>query len=452
MIDIDGHIIEHLSVLKDFLRDEGSEMVRRFEVMMREDPPSGTGSYSRRECKSAWWGLTARTLDRATCMAPGLLHERLDELGFDVSVLYPTFGLVCLTLADPELRVAACRAENRMNAELVGPYADRLVPVAAVPMHTPDEALEVLRHATDELGFRAAVIPPGVGRPIPRLAEDAFPVASYLDSYGIDSPHDYDVVWEEFNSRGIPVASHGAAALRYLPSGRRSPSNYVFNHVGAHAYQQAELCRALIMGGVPSRFPDLRFVFLESGVSWGMQLLADMVEHWEKRNGESVRDLDPARLDSEELAGLLRTYGGRRFEDLGQYVEDRPSSSVATAWEDEWRASGVTSPDVLRRMFEEQFFFGCEADDRGMYTAFSSTKNPLGVELQPLLGSDIGHWDVQRTEDVLEECFELVSGDVISGEEFEKLTFVNPQRLYMQGQPTFFAGTTVGDAVVRSGS
>ena len=54
--------------------------------------------------RSAWWGLPARnTLDRATALLPKLLYERLDEIGIDLAVLYPTYGLTCMGLEDDEL-------------------------------------------------------------------------------------------------------------------------------------------------------------------------------------------------------------------------------------------------------------------------------------------------------------------------------------------------------------
>jgi hypothetical protein len=40
--------------------------------------------------RSPWWALpTKNTLDRATASLPKLLHERLDEIGIDFTVLYP---------------------------------------------------------------------------------------------------------------------------------------------------------------------------------------------------------------------------------------------------------------------------------------------------------------------------------------------------------------------------
>src|SRR4029453_16207060 len=101
--------------------------------------------------RTGWWGVpSANTLDRATAMLPNLLYERLDELGIDVAVLYPTAGLMAMALDDDELRTALARAYNRYVAECYGGLADRLLPVAVVPNYTPEEALAELEHAVVE--------------------------------------------------------------------------------------------------------------------------------------------------------------------------------------------------------------------------------------------------------------------------------------------------------------
>jgi hypothetical protein len=44
--------------------------------------------------QQAFWARQAEnTLDRATAMMPKLLYDRLDELGLDFVVVYPTAGL-----------------------------------------------------------------------------------------------------------------------------------------------------------------------------------------------------------------------------------------------------------------------------------------------------------------------------------------------------------------------
>src|SRR3989337_1062474 len=96
-----------------------------------------------------WWIKPARnTLDRASASLPGLLYRRMDELGLDYTVLYPTEGLFTPpTFADEEIRRMSCRALNAYHADIYRAYADRMTPVAVIPAHTPQEGIEELEYA-----------------------------------------------------------------------------------------------------------------------------------------------------------------------------------------------------------------------------------------------------------------------------------------------------------------
>ena len=69
---------------------------------------------------------------------------------------------------------------------------------------------------------------------------------------------------------------------------RATPSNYIHNHLGNFAASADAICRGLLMGGVPKRFPQLTFAFMEGGVAWARALYCDLVSHWEKRNRVAI--------------------------------------------------------------------------------------------------------------------------------------------------------------------
>jgi hypothetical protein len=72
------------------------------------------------------------------------MYERLDELGIDFSVLYPTKGFGIAGIDDPEIRQGVCRGFNDYYADTYAQYADRMAPAGVIPMHTPDEAVAEL--------------------------------------------------------------------------------------------------------------------------------------------------------------------------------------------------------------------------------------------------------------------------------------------------------------------
>jgi predicted TIM-barrel fold metal-dependent hydrolase len=373
-----------------------------------------------------------------------LLAERLGEIGLDYAVLYPTLGLALPTIPDEEMRRLACRAVNTMNAELTRPCSAHLTAAACIPMHTPEEAVDELRHCAGALGFKVASIPPGVARPWPAYAE-AFPAAAFVDRYGVDSRHDYDPVWRTFVELKLAVTSHGAVGLRYLDSGRRSPSSYMFNHIMGHAYQQGELAKALVLAGAPRRFPELTFGFLEGGAGWACDLLHSLEEHWEKRNARGLEMYDPARLDRAELRHILERYG------IDPGPDRRRTGSIADhdrmerpPWvRDEFEDCGITDEHEFAEIFDRQLFFGCEADDRGVFRALDGRGNAFGLRLNAFFSSDIGHWDVPDLGRVILESRKLIEQDLLDSVDYRDFVFTNPVRLHGRMNPSFFDGTAV---------
>jgi predicted TIM-barrel fold metal-dependent hydrolase len=454
VIDSDGHDVEFLPLVREELRGlAGQGAVDRFELMVKgAQLARGLDDDARRAqglMRIPWWGLPVRnTLDRATAMLPRLLRERLDPIGIDFAVVYPTYGLMALSAEPDEVRQAACRAFNRYHAEVFAGLGDRLAPVALIPMHTPAEAVAELDYAVSELGFEVVLLAGHVLRPLP--GENLPRGARWLDSFGAESAHDYDPVWARCEALGVAPTFH-SSGMGW--GSRNSLHNYVFNHLGNFAAAGEATCRALFLDGVPGRFPRLRFAFLEGGVAWAAQLVADLVGHFEKRNRDAIRSYDPAALDRARLAGLAARYGAPRVVerlaelDANLHLLSEPDEDPARL--DEFASVGVASAEALARLFAERFHFGCEADDPLNALAFDRARNPFGLRLHALFGSDIGHWDVPEIAEVLVEAWELVEEGVVAEEDFRRFAFASPVAFWTAGNPRFFEGTAVGEAAAK---
>jgi predicted TIM-barrel fold metal-dependent hydrolase len=454
VIDIDGHVAEYFPALAPYLEHVGLSLDH--PALARLLPPYLGPDHDwhamtveerarARVARGPWWSSPARnTLDLATALFPGLLYERLDELGLDFSVVYPSLGLVFLHTWEDDARRGACRALNRCNAETFAPFADRLAPVAAIPMHTPDEAVAELEYAVNVLGFKSVLCAGYVQRPIDAVAASQPELArwaTWLDQFGIDSAYDYDPVWAAAQELGVSIAFHsGFIGL----SPRRSISSYTYNHLGSLAEGQHSLAKSLFLGGVTHRFPNMNFAFLEGGVSWAAALYSDLIGHWEKRNLAALRSqLDPALIDRD----LMMQHVQRFAADATGRPMRRPKEPQDML--DEWAACGIEQAADIKRLFVDPFYFGCEADDPLTSTAFNESVNPFGARLHAMMGSDIAHWDVPDMTEVLEEAWEMVDHGWINPADFREFTFANPVRFYTGTNPDYFKGTVVGDAVAR---
>ncbi len=463
IIDADGHTIEVAPILMDYLKQVGGNRVlERYKSLY-----DGANPYDRyrswrwfrlseEERRDQWvwcppwWGVPAESsLDLATASLPRLLHERMDDLGIDFSVLYPTVGFEHPHAADEELRRVGCRALNTYHADYYREYADRMTPAAVIPMFTPQEAIEELEHAVNVLGLKAIVIG-YVRRPVPALQRSHPELASQadrLDVLGIDSEHDYDPFWAKCVELGVAPTTHSSG---YGWGSRRSPSNYMYNHIGNFASGQEALCKAMFMGGVVRRFPKLKFAFLEGGVGWACGLYADLIGHWKKRNAQQIHRLDPENVDRDLVMELFKEYGGEfaapRLDEIRRFYDVRaPSPRII----DEWAACGISREEDIRDQFVPNFFFGCEADDPINAWAFNEKVNPLGARLGAMLSSDIGHWDVPDMRDVVAEAYELVEEGPMTERDFRDFAFANAARLWTGANPAFFKGTIVEGDVAR---
>ena len=177
IIDGDGHWVEFPPVFAEKMRKVGGDKAadgflapRGAGEPLKMTPAERT---ERRIAQPNFWNRQGEnTLDRATAMMPKLLYERLDEIGSDFAVIYPTAGLGLPRIKDDETRRAVIRAYNIVSADYFRDFSDRMTPAAVIPMHTPEEAIAGarIRHQAARLEGRdvrqqpAATGPLGRGR------------------------------------------------------------------------------------------------------------------------------------------------------------------------------------------------------------------------------------------------------------------------------------------------
>ncbi len=456
VIDGDGHWMEPIPIFLEYLREVGGPgsvdqmraLWRRNQAWYRSTWPERQHSRLRR---TIWWGVTSNTLDKATALLPALLNERLPELGIDFALIYPSFGLTLNGIAEDDLQRAAARAYNKMTADMFAPFASRFAPVAILPARTPKEAIDELEYAVRQLGFKAIMLRGNQERPIPSAAAGIDPqkAAWYCDTIALDSPYDYEPFWQRCVDLGVAVTQH-AGSVRW--SDRASISNFTYNHVGHFAESNHAFARGVFLGGVVRRYPSLNFGFMEGGISWACQMCLDLIEHWEKRRLAGLQN--PSETKIAEMHRLINRYGDQRLKAAADAIMNnldafRPECSLEELGRpehvtDDFEAAGINSKEDVQRVFSENFYFGCEADDRATMWAFDLR---MGVRLRPVFSSDFTHFDVPDFREVIPEAFEMVERGFVTEEDFREFTFANAARLHTANNPRFFEGTVVEQAV-----
>jgi predicted TIM-barrel fold metal-dependent hydrolase len=277
VIDADGHILEPFELWQKYTdpkyRDRAPRLVedgdgkRRLIIEERAagDPQRGFGSIG---------GIGARQGEvKATELKyeegrPGGFdpHKRIPDMdldGIDAAFLYPSVGLFAGAVQDPDLSAALCRAYNRWLADYCSPYPDRLFGVAMLPMQSVPHAIEEMRFARKELGFKAAFL-----RPNP------------YNNKMIDHP-DYEPFWAAAEDVDMAIGFHEGGSSGMPTVGIDRFESRAARHIVSHTMEMMLACLAVIWGGVCERHPKIRIAFLESGGGWIAPWLDRMDRHFD---------------------------------------------------------------------------------------------------------------------------------------------------------------------------
>src|SRR5580704_9288383 len=176
VVDGDGHWLEFAPVFSEKMRKAGGDKAADgFLAALQSTTDALRISLAerseRRVAQPNFWNRQVEnTLDRATAMMPKMLYQRLDEIGIDFAVIYPTAGLRLPRIKDDETRRAVIRAYNSVSAEYFRGLEDRMTPAAIIPMHTPDEAIAELEFVKKQLGSKVGMFGSGMPRQVPAAA------------------------------------------------------------------------------------------------------------------------------------------------------------------------------------------------------------------------------------------------------------------------------------------
>ena len=217
-------------------------------------------------------------------------HQVLEDHAMDGAAIFSTNGSGAVAaIQHPEFAVASARACNTHFAEA---YMDaRLKPIGVLPMRDPHAAAEEIERATGELGIVGYEVMP-IGLP-----------------FGLGDPF-YDPVYKKAEQLGVAICVHGTrmAAHEWGADKLRN-----FSEVHAYSFTAGLLMHftSVMTQGIPARFPDLKFAFLEIGCTWLPYYLDRLDEHYEKRGHLDMQRLDTPPSEVFRESNLFVSFEGK---------------------------------------------------------------------------------------------------------------------------------------------
>jgi len=175
----------------------------------------------------------------------------MDTDGVDVEVIYSEVSAFRYL---PDMREGAgesVRAFNDVLQEFAAVDRERLVVSYQIPIHDIDVAVAEVRRVAD-LGAKSLQLP-------------VFPSEYGLAEYADDR---YDPLFALIEETGLPICCHIGLNTNLDDLTRRDPTPNKGVMVPMTALTTAEAFGMWVMGGVFERFPRLKVVFVEPGLTW----------------------------------------------------------------------------------------------------------------------------------------------------------------------------------------
>jgi predicted TIM-barrel fold metal-dependent hydrolase len=189
----------------------------------------------------------------------------MDAMGIDYTILLPTPMLNLGVHPDQDVQNDLMWGFNRWLLEDVIPCDKRLLAMPILPIHDPDQCLRNIEAFWGRPGVIGFMVTCLQYQPIHR--------------------NSYMKVFDALNERKAPLAFHSA------PNWMERPFTVLGRFLGAHAlgfpfYAMVQMTN-VVLSGLPERFPDIRWIFMEAGQAWVPFTISRLNNEYQQRSAEA---------------------------------------------------------------------------------------------------------------------------------------------------------------------
>ncbi len=211
-----------------------------------------------------------------------LTHRWMDALGTDYACVFPTPMLQLGLHPQVEIEVAMARAYNRWLSERVLPGTPRMKSMLYLPFNDPDASYKMVRDFAGKPGVIGFMVVSARYRPVYDNA--------YMKTYAA------------IEELGVPLAFHSAYNWNDQLLGKMN--RFIAVHALGFTLFNVVNCTNWIVNGLPERFPKLKVIWIESGITWVPWLMQRLDNEYKMRTSECP---SLKRLPSEYMREMYYT-------------------------------------------------------------------------------------------------------------------------------------------------
>ena len=177
--------------------------------------------------------------------------EWMDAMGVDYACLFPTPMLFLGLHPQVEVETALCRAYNRWLCERILAHEPRIVSMLYLPFNDPEAAYRTVKDFGDKKGVVGFMVTSPRYKPVHDNA--------YIKTYAL------------LEEMGKPISFH--AAYSWDDRALQMTNRFISVHSLGFMWFNMIHMTNWVINGLPERFPKLKVLWIESGLTWAYCLM-----------------------------------------------------------------------------------------------------------------------------------------------------------------------------------
>ena len=203
--------------------------------------------------------------DKGTHRQAVLARRAMDAMGIDIMTVFPTPMLVLGLHPQVEVEVLLGRAYNRWLTEAVLPQDKGLRGLLYLPFNDPEACPKVVEEFADKPGVIGFTVTSTRYKPVHHNA--------------------YMRLYRTLEERGLPLAFH--AGFNWEDGSMAQLNRFLSMHALSFVHCNLVHMANWVINGLPERFPNLKVIWVESGLAWLPYLMQRLDSEYMMRTSEA---------------------------------------------------------------------------------------------------------------------------------------------------------------------
>ena len=188
----------------------------------------------------------------------------MDAMGVDYTCLFPTPMLFLGTHPQVEIEVAMARAYNRWLCERILAHENRIISMLYLPFNDPDQTYKMVKDFGDKKGVVGFMVTAPRYKPVHDNA--------YMKTYRL------------LEEMGKPLSFH--AAYNWNDQSLSLTNRFIGVHALGFMWFNMVHMTNWVVNGLPERFPKLKTMWIESGLTWAYCLMQRLDHSYKMRTSD----------------------------------------------------------------------------------------------------------------------------------------------------------------------